>query len=595
MRSYLVTFCFLIPLSGNVFAQPLAPITWQASRVLVAQNGNFVPQTVCPHGDSIVVSEAFQGRGQFDAATITGNYGNTWSSPHIFPDTSIQTNAAGAYGVAFLSDGIYCNAVSSYLTGMGFYRTTNLGLTWTPPCTLYSNPRPRFQNGDTIFYNVNSFRGDTTDHLVYTVDPCHFSVPWQPPSPFQTSWGFLPTESMGRIHLAQRTVYNAPGYPGWNVYYTHGAPWNSTWAPSIRINPTIPYAQEINIDFDQEGNGCILNMVDFMYGGWCSVVVNMTHDNGDTWSNYRLLSPGESVSWISHMSLNHWGHFGVASWIDTTHDVGIDSVGSWLAFSANRGRSWYPSHQVNHPMTSVLDNTMLQSSVDIRPTYIRLYDIRNSDLFRAYVTEGILHPDTLAPVISQADTISAPVLPSTTLSFSANATDNDSLWLLDLIIMRVGSVDSVVIPFVRDSSSNHYTAQWQTPADTGTFTYYYRAEDMWENVTITPTDTFWVGAVSVPEKNLLPNTPSLSVYPSPFNSTVTLRYKIAKPGQTRYAIYSSDGRELYHNTLGMQSVGQHTASWNGKNQAGIAVSSGVYFVRFESGEFRVVKKVVLVK
>ena len=79
-------------------------------------------------------------------------------------------------------------------------------------------------------------------------------------------------------------------------------------------------------------------------------------------------------------------------------------------------------------------------------------------------------------------------------------------------------------------------------------------------------------------------------YPNPFNSVTEIKYSILENIEITIRIYDINGNmteELLNQTM---NVGYHQIEWNGEN-----LSSGTYFIRINSGEFSVVKKLGLVK
>jgi hypothetical protein len=84
-------------------------------------------------------------------------------------------------------------------------------------------------------------------------------------------------------------------------------------------------------------------------------------------------------------------------------------------------------------------------------------------------------------------------------------------------------------------------------------------------------------------------------YPNPFNPQTTIRYSIEKQANVRLRIYNILGQLV--NTLvdENKNAGAHNVVWNGKNNFGVQVSSGIYFYRIEAGNFIQSKKMVLLK
>ena len=93
---------------------------------------------------------------------------------------------------------------------------------------------------------------------------------------------------------------------------------------------------------------------------------------------------------------------------------------------------------------------------------------------------------------------------------------------------------------------------------------------------------------------LLPN------YPNPFNPETWIPYQLATPAKVTLSIYSVDGRLVRSLTLGHQSAGVYesrarAAYWDGRNQQGELVASGVYFYTLTAGEFTTTRKMLIRK
>lgn len=84
-------------------------------------------------------------------------------------------------------------------------------------------------------------------------------------------------------------------------------------------------------------------------------------------------------------------------------------------------------------------------------------------------------------------------------------------------------------------------------------------------------------------------------YPNPFNPSTTIEFTIGKAAHTKLAIYNIVGQKV--KTLYDQEFkrGTYKATWNGLNDYGQAVASGMYFITLESDGFIASKKVILIK
>ena len=99
----------------------------------------------------------------------------------------------------------------------------------------------------------------------------------------------------------------------------------------------------------------------------------------------------------------------------------------------------------------------------------------------------------------------------------------------------------------------------------------------------------------LPEKTaLLPN------YPNPFNPETWIPYHLAKPADATVHIYAAGGTLVRTLVLGHQSAGiyqsrSRAAYWDGKNELGESVASGVYFYTLTAGDFMGTGKMLVVK
>lgn len=84
-------------------------------------------------------------------------------------------------------------------------------------------------------------------------------------------------------------------------------------------------------------------------------------------------------------------------------------------------------------------------------------------------------------------------------------------------------------------------------------------------------------------------------YPNPFNPATTIRYSLAKKSQVVLEIYSTLGQRVRTLFNGVQSTGEYALIWDGTNDNGGHVASGVYFYRLRTGEYNAVRKLVMIR
>ncbi len=84
-------------------------------------------------------------------------------------------------------------------------------------------------------------------------------------------------------------------------------------------------------------------------------------------------------------------------------------------------------------------------------------------------------------------------------------------------------------------------------------------------------------------------------YPNPFNPLTNIRYAVAEESLVEAAVYDVRGRLVRTLVHQVQPAGMHKVVWEGKDQAGRQVASGLYFCRMKTGDYTAVKKMLLMK
>jgi hypothetical protein len=101
---------------------------------------------------------------------------------------------------------------------------------------------------------------------------------------------------------------------------------------------------------------------------------------------------------------------------------------------------------------------------------------------------------------------------------------------------------------------------------------------------------------SVLEPFGLPNNYILNQnYPNPFNPSTTIPFELPMAAKVSIKIYNLNGQEIRTLVDNPYTPGQHLAVWNGQDDHGQQVSSGVYFIHMRAGDFVLVKKALLVR
>ncbi len=113
-------------------------------------------------------------------------------------------------------------------------------------------------------------------------------------------------------------------------------------------------------------------------------------------------------------------------------------------------------------------------------------------------------------------------------------------------------------------------------------------------------DIYWEGGGTVDAiyeyKDIIPEKFVLyDNYPNPFNPSTNISYSILTNEHVNIVILDLRGAKVIELFNDYRSAGIYSIDWNGKNEKGIKVSSGVYLYSLEAGDFRQTKKMILLK
>ncbi|HKW14683.1 MAG TPA: choice-of-anchor D domain-containing protein, partial [Candidatus Krumholzibacteria bacterium] len=84
-------------------------------------------------------------------------------------------------------------------------------------------------------------------------------------------------------------------------------------------------------------------------------------------------------------------------------------------------------------------------------------------------------------------------------------------------------------------------------------------------------------------------------HPNPFNPATTIAYDLAGAGRSRLVVYDVKGARIRALVDMNQRAGHYSVTWDGRDDRGAPVASGVYFYRLTSGPFNETRKMVLLK
>ncbi|MFQ5650041.1 MAG: FG-GAP-like repeat-containing protein [bacterium] len=84
-------------------------------------------------------------------------------------------------------------------------------------------------------------------------------------------------------------------------------------------------------------------------------------------------------------------------------------------------------------------------------------------------------------------------------------------------------------------------------------------------------------------------------YPNPFNPETTILYQVSQRGRVRLDLFNLLGQKVRTLIDGMQSPGQHAVTWDGRDDSGKPVASGVYLYRLRAENMMAARKLALIR
>ena len=84
-------------------------------------------------------------------------------------------------------------------------------------------------------------------------------------------------------------------------------------------------------------------------------------------------------------------------------------------------------------------------------------------------------------------------------------------------------------------------------------------------------------------------------YPNPFNPSTVIEYTLPRREQVELSVYNLLGRKVITLLDKIQDPGKHEVTWDGRDENGILVGSGLYFYQIKSGGYSTAKKMLMLK
>lgn len=185
---------------------------------------------------------------------------------------------------------------------------------------------------------------------------------------------------------------------------------------------------------------------------------------------------------------------------------------------------------------------------------------------------------------------------------SINWTTESETGVLGYYILRntTGEMTSAVtvsglIPATNSSQTSNYVFKDTELYEEGTYYYWLQNSDLdGHDYYYGPSLVFY----STPEGDI-PEPPQFTklgpVYPNPFNPNTAIPFTLKDNSDVILRIYNTRGQEVKRYELGNMLAGFHQVGWDGKNDNGQTLPSGIYHIRMQAGNDNYQVKAVLMK
>jgi len=114
-------------------------------------------------------------------------------------------------------------------------------------------------------------------------------------------------------------------------------------------------------------------------------------------------------------------------------------------------------------------------------------------------------------------------------------------------------------------------------------------------------NAYWVNTATYPadvdpDESMIPKKFALyDNFPNPFNPTTQIAVDLPEAASTKITVWNIMGQKVATLYSGNLSAGQHIVNFDGRDQNGKQLTSGMYFYRVTAGKYNAIKKMTLLK
>lgn len=170
------------------------------------------------------------------------------------------------------------------------------------------------------------------------------------------------------------------------------------------------------------------------------------------------------------------------------------------------------------------------------------------------------------------------------LAAKTSTSNDDAIAYLTFRVDDLSLEEFEITPFTSDAPSHELSLIYNDYSNGGPVVQSISPEFEGGNIAINPAQKVVPDAFALNQN-----------YPNPFNPSTEVAYDLPEAGNVNLEVYNILGQRVKTLVNGYQDAGSYTVTWNGDDEGGGTVASGVYFYRITSGTYKDIKKMVLMK
>jgi hypothetical protein len=312
-----------------------------------------------------------------------------------------------------------------------------------------------------------------------------------------------------------------------------------------------------------------------------------------------LTSPAYSVAGFSGLEARYWRWY--------TNDTGFGAgQDSWVVQASFDGGTWINLENTMASQRSWTEKVFqLESLAPALGSQLQIRfvasDVGTGSMVEAGIDDFMLRGygpvpgESAAPTVSMGFPVGGESLPAGAPVTVAWSHDDD----IGVVQARVWlSTDSGGSWALLAQGAFNQSWSWTVPAGAGTHCR-VRVQVLDSAGNLTQTESaadFAVGGASPVDGGLPTRTLTLTQNaPNPFNPRTKISFVLPAAGEATLCVYDVDGRLVRTLLSGHQEAGERTVTWDGDDDRGGRVASGLYFCLLRSGDHSLVRKMTLLK